>query len=1097
MTNIVNNIILLESLYTYLIDDLRETLTDNTDIIIYERDIDTFEDIKQIIHNYIDDNNSVITNIALFNENDDQDVFNCFSDESSIVLDVSTQDFELNTWTKFNNFVQYLQNDLNIENFDLLMCRIYSDENWKFVLDKIESSLINLNIRSSDDNTGHVLGNGDWILESETIDVDLVNTYFNEKIYDIEIILGNQFGLTISAMDTSGNIYYAGSNHNKMYGPGPNFSNSCFRQIVLPTLNENEKVRVYSCGQKGGSATIIVTTENRIFAVGKDGNYRRLTKDYPLSTANNVWIELYNSFLYSDENIIQVNLYFIGGGGGTTNVLNSMLLTDYGRVFYAGQLDSTSYNIKIKNTTYTVAQEEWGEMDFPKPIIKMYNDALMMFRTNEDDYYVIDNSTSGYSIFNGPTGETINEISCRTNHQTIITVSNELYTKGSGIKYGSHGVTGTSNVGQWTNIPYSLLFINDSDEYAIDVDLTGAQTHVITNKYNYYNVGDIMSGTLMNPRGTGNITRTNDINNTWSKISTAIDGTNIEGEIAKAYGTQKQTFIITKDGGMLATGKWELSGFIGVGLINNSLNDSQNHRHTFDWCRLSNSSDIRLENICQLPGETEFIDAITPAPTRLVTFDSSGIKYDVTDYINGDKTTITTYTSGHAVKVETYNDPSNNPVIRTTEPYPNGDIETLTTYSSIHTKRVTEYATGITITIVINVDSNNNPTTETTTVDASNNTTFVYDYIDSNSFTVKETTYSSGASEKYIIYYPGYTRREAIDVSGGLTLTIVTTNILTDVVTTTITDPNDDVTVIVESTDSSGNSIVETTYPSGEVITVTTYLSGDVLTVTEAVSGITTSILIETDGTKTTTTEQANGDTTIVVEGTDSNGDSYVRTTDVDGIIETVTTYSVGNTKTVTVQVNGDTRTVIISTDSNGHVTTTTTEPNGDTTIIANSEDSNGNAVLTTTYPSGTVVVKTTYSVGNSNTTSTDSGGNVTTINEVTNGAGVKTTTTTAPNGDITTAVQTLDASNNIVVVTTYPTGIITTSTTDAITGDVSIITELPSGDTTTTEQTTDSSGNTVSTTTDASGTVTTATTTPGGETTTVVESTDAREIIL
>ena len=56
-----------------------------------------------------------------------------------------------------------------INYFDLLMCKIYSDEDWKYIIDTIENSLTTINIRSSDDNTGHVMFDGDWILESENV----------------------------------------------------------------------------------------------------------------------------------------------------------------------------------------------------------------------------------------------------------------------------------------------------------------------------------------------------------------------------------------------------------------------------------------------------------------------------------------------------------------------------------------------------------------------------------------------------------------------------------------------------------------------------------------------------------------------------------------------------------------------------------------------------------------------------------------------------------------------------------------------------------------------------------------------------------------
>ena len=86
------------------------------------------------------------------------------------MTDTSLNDPELNLWSNFIDFTLFLQNEIGASNFDLLMCKIYSDPNWAYVINKIENQLTSLNIRSSDDNTGHVIFDGDWVLESENVD---------------------------------------------------------------------------------------------------------------------------------------------------------------------------------------------------------------------------------------------------------------------------------------------------------------------------------------------------------------------------------------------------------------------------------------------------------------------------------------------------------------------------------------------------------------------------------------------------------------------------------------------------------------------------------------------------------------------------------------------------------------------------------------------------------------------------------------------------------------------------------------------------------------------------------------------------------------
>ena len=125
-SNNSNNIILLDAQYEDIQTDLNNCLTENTAIIIFNSEIDSCETIKTKIANYKQDNNVDINGIALFKENilNYDDKFKLFSDEESVVINVNQDDPELNTWTKFKEFVLYLEQDLQVNYFDLLMCKI-------------------------------------------------------------------------------------------------------------------------------------------------------------------------------------------------------------------------------------------------------------------------------------------------------------------------------------------------------------------------------------------------------------------------------------------------------------------------------------------------------------------------------------------------------------------------------------------------------------------------------------------------------------------------------------------------------------------------------------------------------------------------------------------------------------------------------------------------------------------------------------------------------------------------------------------------------------------------------------------------------------
>ena len=194
-TTIINNIILYDLHLQEYLEDVQNTLLSNTAIITFSK-MNSFIEIKQALDVLYNDENSDIKNIALFQNNTQQSLYNIVSEETSTIKNVITKDPSLNTWSQFTDFVVYLEQQLSVQNFDLLMCKIYSDDNWKYVIDNVSSQLSSLEIRSSEDVTGHVLFEGDWILESPAEDVNLVGLYFNESIKNVDVHLNGGYVFT-------------------------------------------------------------------------------------------------------------------------------------------------------------------------------------------------------------------------------------------------------------------------------------------------------------------------------------------------------------------------------------------------------------------------------------------------------------------------------------------------------------------------------------------------------------------------------------------------------------------------------------------------------------------------------------------------------------------------------------------------------------------------------------------------------------------------------------------------------------------------------------------------------------------------------------
>jgi len=100
--------------------------------------------------------------------------------EMSTVVAVETDDPTLQTWAGFAGFVSTLKNTYGVQNVDLMACALYSDLNWKYIIDTLAAQT-GLTFRASTDDTGAAALGGDWFLESHT-GVNLKDVYFTEAI---------------------------------------------------------------------------------------------------------------------------------------------------------------------------------------------------------------------------------------------------------------------------------------------------------------------------------------------------------------------------------------------------------------------------------------------------------------------------------------------------------------------------------------------------------------------------------------------------------------------------------------------------------------------------------------------------------------------------------------------------------------------------------------------------------------------------------------------------------------------------------------------------------------------------------------------------
>ena len=103
------------------------------------------------------------------------------------VANVVIRDPDLMLWAEFRDFIMWCKTKRGAVYFDLMACALYSDNDWKYIIDTLTSQT-GVTIRASTDDTGSATLGGDWFLESHT-GVNLKHVYFTEAIEEYRGVL--------------------------------------------------------------------------------------------------------------------------------------------------------------------------------------------------------------------------------------------------------------------------------------------------------------------------------------------------------------------------------------------------------------------------------------------------------------------------------------------------------------------------------------------------------------------------------------------------------------------------------------------------------------------------------------------------------------------------------------------------------------------------------------------------------------------------------------------------------------------------------------------------------------------------------------------
>jgi alpha-tubulin suppressor-like RCC1 family protein len=194
--------------------------------IVFDYFEDTFETIKARIDalgtsaNGGNTNTTAGISVGLVQHNYQSATFKMVaSADLAPVVNIAAHDPDLALWSQFRDFIVWCNTEHGAAHFDLMACGLYSDNNWKYVIDTLTLQT-GVTIRASTDDTGSAALAGNWFLESHT-GVNLKDVYFTESIDGYQGILYlaapynirdySTKGFAIGSVVAWGNVDYGGA----------------------------------------------------------------------------------------------------------------------------------------------------------------------------------------------------------------------------------------------------------------------------------------------------------------------------------------------------------------------------------------------------------------------------------------------------------------------------------------------------------------------------------------------------------------------------------------------------------------------------------------------------------------------------------------------------------------------------------------------------------------------------------------------------------------------------------------------------------------------------------------------------------------------
>ena len=253
---------------------------------------------------------------------------------AATIVSIAENDPTLQTWSGVSGFITALKTNYGIQNFDMMACALYSDPNWKYIIDTLTVQT-GVTIRASTDNTGAGALGGNWFLESHT-GVNLKDVYFTEAIENYRGMLSESDIFNKFLIDLDGKAWGAGENSYGSLGIGVAHDFYGFNSFISPVKVINITGTVVKISQ-GYNSTIFLTNDGNVWSCGGSSSYtgttgiRTVGQSTPLKISSNG-----GGAASTATDIIDIN----ATGGSGPNGFALLLLKQNGTLLGSGIKDT-------------------------------------------------------------------------------------------------------------------------------------------------------------------------------------------------------------------------------------------------------------------------------------------------------------------------------------------------------------------------------------------------------------------------------------------------------------------------------------------------------------------------------------------------------------------------------------------------------------------------------------------------------------------------------------------------------------------------------------------------------------------------------------